>query len=190
MKRGWDGTEACCVELATVDRGGGGAPVNSKRGKSANVAHPKLGCPKWVVDQVCEVVAELWAWFGVLWWDVMRVRSWRAHGGTARRRRPRGEKRGNGNEENQTGIQIFASTTCTSDAVWPTRAWEQPRGARPLTTVGHNPALKFWMEVENGDWQRHFEAKLLLTQFELAKGDNHNFVELYVHNNVVNWILD
>jgi hypothetical protein len=70
-----------------------------------------------VVDQVREVVAELWAQFGGLWWDVARVRPWRARGGTARQRRPRGEKRGNGNEENQTGIQISASTTHTSDAV-------------------------------------------------------------------------
>jgi hypothetical protein len=45
------------------------------------------------------------------------------------------------------------------------------------------------MEAENGDWQRHFAAKLLLTRFELAKGDNNNFVELYVYNNVVNWIM-
>jgi hypothetical protein len=38
--------EACCAVLATKDRGGGGALVNFERGKSANAAYPKLGCPK------------------------------------------------------------------------------------------------------------------------------------------------
>jgi hypothetical protein len=33
----------------------------------------------------------------------------------------------------------------------PSHEREQPRGARPQTVVGHNPALKFRMEVENGD---------------------------------------
>jgi hypothetical protein len=47
--------------LAIEDREGGGAPVNSEHGKIGNAAYPELGCSKGVVDEVCEVVAELWA---------------------------------------------------------------------------------------------------------------------------------
>jgi hypothetical protein len=53
--------EDYCAVLATEDRGGGDAPVNSERRKISNVAHPELGCSNGVVDEVCEVVAELWA---------------------------------------------------------------------------------------------------------------------------------
>jgi hypothetical protein len=154
MKRGWDGMEAYCAVLATEDRGGGGALMNSERGKSANVAYPKLGCPKWVVDKVCEVVAELWARFGGLWWDVTRVQPWQAHSGTAHRRRPRGEKRGNGNDENQTGIPIYASTTCTSDAVVAyarvraaTRCSAPDRGRPQPCSKVLNGSQKWWLTV-------------------------------------------
>jgi hypothetical protein len=53
--------EECCAVLATEDREGGGASVNSELGKIGNVAYPKLGCSNGVVDEVREVVAELWA---------------------------------------------------------------------------------------------------------------------------------
>jgi hypothetical protein len=54
--------EVCCAVLATEDREGGGALVNSERGKVGNAAYPELGCFTGVVDEVREVVAELWAW--------------------------------------------------------------------------------------------------------------------------------
>jgi hypothetical protein len=43
------------------DREGGGDPVNSERGKISNAAYPKLGSSNGVVNEVLEVVAELWA---------------------------------------------------------------------------------------------------------------------------------
>jgi hypothetical protein len=36
--------------------------VNSERGKVSNAAYPELDCFNGVVDEVHEVVAELWAW--------------------------------------------------------------------------------------------------------------------------------
>jgi hypothetical protein len=48
-------------ELATVDRDCSGAPVKSEWGEVGNVAYPEPGCPHRVVDEVREVVAELWA---------------------------------------------------------------------------------------------------------------------------------
>jgi hypothetical protein len=51
--------EECSVVLATEDSEGGGAPVNSERGKVSNAAYPELGCSNGVADEVCEVVAEL-----------------------------------------------------------------------------------------------------------------------------------
>jgi hypothetical protein len=53
--------EECCAVLATEDREGGSDPVNSERGKIGNAAYPKLGCSNGVVNEVREVVAELWA---------------------------------------------------------------------------------------------------------------------------------
>jgi hypothetical protein len=53
--------EECCAVLATEDHEGGGAPVNSERGKIGNAAYPELGCSDRLVDKVREVVAELWA---------------------------------------------------------------------------------------------------------------------------------
>jgi hypothetical protein len=46
----------------TEDREGGGAPVKSERGEVGNVAYPELNCINGVVDEVREVVAELWVW--------------------------------------------------------------------------------------------------------------------------------
>jgi hypothetical protein len=40
---------------------GGGAPMNSERGKIGNAAYPELGGSGGVVNKVHEVVAELWA---------------------------------------------------------------------------------------------------------------------------------
>jgi hypothetical protein len=42
--QGSDEREECSAALATEDREGSGAPVSSERGKSANVAYPKLDC--------------------------------------------------------------------------------------------------------------------------------------------------
>jgi hypothetical protein len=55
----WDGGVLCSAS----HRGpwGGSAPVNSEREKIGNAAYPKLGCSNGVVDEVREVVAELWA---------------------------------------------------------------------------------------------------------------------------------
>jgi hypothetical protein len=53
--------EECYAVLAMEDREGGSAPVNSERGKIGNVAYPELGCSNGVVDEVHEVVVELWA---------------------------------------------------------------------------------------------------------------------------------
>jgi hypothetical protein len=53
--------EECCAVLATEDHGGGSASVNSEWGKIGNAAYPELGGSKGVVDEVREVVAELWA---------------------------------------------------------------------------------------------------------------------------------
>jgi hypothetical protein len=47
--------------LATEDHEGGGAPVNSERGKADNATYPELGYSNIVVDEVREVTAELWA---------------------------------------------------------------------------------------------------------------------------------
>jgi hypothetical protein len=58
-RRGLDEKETCYAVLATEDHGGGGAPVNSERGKVSNAAYPELGCSNGVADEVCEVVAEL-----------------------------------------------------------------------------------------------------------------------------------
>jgi hypothetical protein len=54
--------EERCAVLATEDSEGGGAPVNSERGKVGNAAYPDLDCSNGVVDEVREVVAELWVW--------------------------------------------------------------------------------------------------------------------------------
>jgi hypothetical protein len=53
--------EECCAVLATEDREGGGDLVNSEQGKIGNAAYPKLGCSNGVVNEVHEVVVELWA---------------------------------------------------------------------------------------------------------------------------------
>jgi hypothetical protein len=53
--------EECCAVLATEDREGGGASVNSERGKISNATYPELSCSNGVVDEVHEVMAELWA---------------------------------------------------------------------------------------------------------------------------------
>jgi hypothetical protein len=47
--------------LATVDRDGGGAPVKSKPGEVSKAAYPELFFCNGVVNEVREVVAELWA---------------------------------------------------------------------------------------------------------------------------------
>jgi hypothetical protein len=57
-----DEREERSAALATEDREDGGAPVNSERGKAGNAPLPWLGCSKGGVDEVREVVAELWAW--------------------------------------------------------------------------------------------------------------------------------
>jgi hypothetical protein len=44
-----------------VDRDGGGAPVKSEWGEVSNAAYPELGCSNVVVNEVCDVMAELWA---------------------------------------------------------------------------------------------------------------------------------
>jgi hypothetical protein len=44
-----------------VDRDGGGAPVKSEQGEVGNAAYLELGCSNGVVDEVHEVMAELWA---------------------------------------------------------------------------------------------------------------------------------
>jgi hypothetical protein len=44
------------------DREGGIALVKSKRGEAGNAAYPKLGCSNGVVNEVHEVVVELWVW--------------------------------------------------------------------------------------------------------------------------------
>jgi hypothetical protein len=51
---------------ATEDRESSGTPVKSERGEVGNVAYPELGCSNGVVDEVHEVVAELWAWWSGL----------------------------------------------------------------------------------------------------------------------------
>jgi hypothetical protein len=53
--------EECSAVLAMEDHEGGGAPVNSEQGKIGNAAYPELGCSDGVVNEVREVVAELWA---------------------------------------------------------------------------------------------------------------------------------
>jgi hypothetical protein len=61
-RQGWDEREKRCAVLAMEDREGSGAPVKSERGEVGNAAYPGLGCSNRVIDEVCEVVAELWAW--------------------------------------------------------------------------------------------------------------------------------
>jgi hypothetical protein len=61
-RQGPDEREKRCVVPAMEDHEGGGAPVKSEWGEAGNVAYPKLGCSNGVVDEVCEVVAELWVW--------------------------------------------------------------------------------------------------------------------------------
>jgi hypothetical protein len=58
--------EECYAVLAMENHEGGGASVNSKRGRIGNAAYPELGVFDGVVDEVREVVAELWALFGGL----------------------------------------------------------------------------------------------------------------------------
>jgi hypothetical protein len=53
--------EECYAVLATENCEGGGAPMNSERGKIGNAAYPELGGSGGVVNKVHEVVAELWA---------------------------------------------------------------------------------------------------------------------------------
>jgi hypothetical protein len=61
MRRGPDEKEEPYAVLATEDREGGGASVNTERGNAGNATYPELGCSNVVVDEVCEVMAELWA---------------------------------------------------------------------------------------------------------------------------------
>jgi hypothetical protein len=51
---------------ATEDYEGGSAPVKSERGEVGNATYPELGCSNGVVDEVREVVVELWAWWSWL----------------------------------------------------------------------------------------------------------------------------
>jgi hypothetical protein len=53
--------EECYAVLAMENREGGGASVNSKRGRISNATYPELGGSDGEVDEVHEVVAELWA---------------------------------------------------------------------------------------------------------------------------------
>jgi hypothetical protein len=43
-----------------MDRDGGGAPVKSEQGEVGNTAYPELGCSNGVVNEVHDVMAELW----------------------------------------------------------------------------------------------------------------------------------
>jgi hypothetical protein len=47
---------------AAKDREGGGAPMKSEWGEASNAAYLELICSNGVVDEVREVVAELWVW--------------------------------------------------------------------------------------------------------------------------------
>jgi hypothetical protein len=66
---------------ATEDRKGGGALVKSEQGEVGNAAYPELSCSSGVVDEVCEVVAELWAWWSRLRCCDARARAQRSNGG-------------------------------------------------------------------------------------------------------------
>jgi hypothetical protein len=98
MRHGGDEREECCVVPATENREGGGAPVTFERGEVGNAAYPELGCSNGVVDEVCEVVAELWAWWSRLRCCDGRARAQRSNGGDCvsvlRPERARGKKEG------------------------------------------------------------------------------------------------
>jgi hypothetical protein len=53
--------EECYAILATENCEGGSALMNFERGKIGNATYPELGSSDGVVDEVHEVVAELWA---------------------------------------------------------------------------------------------------------------------------------
>jgi hypothetical protein len=61
-----DEMEECSAALTVEDREGNGAPVSSERGEVGNAPLPWFGCSKGEVDEVREVVAELWTEFGRL----------------------------------------------------------------------------------------------------------------------------
>jgi hypothetical protein len=80
-RQGLDKREELYAVLATEDREGSGAAVKSKWGKASNVAYPELGCSNRVVDEVREVVVELWVWCSGLRCCDTRVRAQRSNGG-------------------------------------------------------------------------------------------------------------
>jgi hypothetical protein len=55
-----DEREEHSTALAMEDHEGGGTPVSSEQGKVGNAPLPWLSCSKGEVDEVREVVAELW----------------------------------------------------------------------------------------------------------------------------------
>jgi hypothetical protein len=61
-----DEREEHSAALAAEDREGSGAPVSSEQGEVGNAPLPWFGCSKGEVDEVREVVAELWIEFGRL----------------------------------------------------------------------------------------------------------------------------
>jgi hypothetical protein len=80
-RQGLDKREELYAVLATEDREGSGAAVKSKWGKASNVAYPELGCSNRVVDEVREVVVELWVWCSGLRCCDTPVRAQRSNGG-------------------------------------------------------------------------------------------------------------
>jgi hypothetical protein len=76
-----DKREERCAVPAMEDREGGGAPVKSERGKVGNATYPELGCSNGVVDEVHEVVVELWAWWSGLRCCDVRARAQWSNGG-------------------------------------------------------------------------------------------------------------
>jgi hypothetical protein len=76
-----DEREERSAALATKDHEGSSASVSSEWGKASNAPLPWLGCSKGGVDEVREVVAELWAWCSGRWCGGERAWPW----GSARR---------------------------------------------------------------------------------------------------------
>jgi hypothetical protein len=81
MRQGPNKRKELYAVLAMEDREGSGATVKSKRGKASNAAYPELGCSNRVVNEVREVVAELWVWCSGLRCCDTRARAQRSNGG-------------------------------------------------------------------------------------------------------------
>jgi hypothetical protein len=60
VRRGLDEREELYAVLDMEDHEGGGALVKFEWGEVGNVAYTELGCSNGVVDEVRDVVAELW----------------------------------------------------------------------------------------------------------------------------------